>query len=243
MEVIEKRKLEVTVEKRHIVSLGERLYTESIELLRELVNNAYDADATEVHVEITPEKIIVKDNGSGMDLEGLKQYFIIGSDEKIIHSRSPKFGRVRIGQFGIGKFASLAAASRFEVITQHKDFAARVTFDKKAWEESRDTWHLPLEILAPDLKRGDGTTVILSDISKPFDLQEVERKIVEGVPLKAPDFAVYLNNRQLTPRSLEGQKIPVLEGCKYGLVKLGTSQGERLAFGRKRERLSILFQR
>ncbi len=130
MEIKEKRELEVTVDKRHVVSLGERLYTESVELLRELINNAYDADATEIHVEITPERIEVKDNGIGMDAEGLKQYFIIGSDEKVLHSRSPKLGRVRIGQFGIGKFASLAAASCFEVITQHKDFAARVIFDK-----------------------------------------------------------------------------------------------------------------
>ena len=50
VEVKEKKKLGVTVDKRHIVSIGERLYAESVELLRELVNNAYDADATEVHV-------------------------------------------------------------------------------------------------------------------------------------------------------------------------------------------------
>lgn len=218
MEIKEKKELEVTVDKRHIVSIGERLYTESVELLRELINNAYDADATEVYVEIHPERIAIRDNGSGMDSEGLKQYFIIGSDEKVLRSRSPRLGRVRIGQFGIGKFASLAAASRFEVITQHKDFAARVVFDKKAWEEAKDRWRLPCEILAPDPDRGDGTTVVLSELSKSFDLEEVEKKIIEGVPLRAPDFAVYLNNRRLYPRSIIGQKIPILEGCKYGLI-------------------------
>ncbi|UCC40391.1 MAG: ATP-binding protein, partial [Candidatus Aminicenantes bacterium] len=119
MQIKEKKALQVTVDKRHIVSIGERLYTESVELLRELINNAYDADATEIHVEIGPERIVVRDNGSGLDAEGLKQYFLVGSDEKVLHSRSPKFGRARIGQFGIGKFASLAAASRFEVMTQH----------------------------------------------------------------------------------------------------------------------------
>lgn len=49
-----KGKIRVSVDKRHIVSIGERLYTESVELLRELVNNAYDADATRVQVEISP---------------------------------------------------------------------------------------------------------------------------------------------------------------------------------------------
>jgi hypothetical protein len=218
MEIKEKKELEVTVDKRHVISLGERLYTESVELLRELINNAYDADATEVQVEITPERIVVSDNGAGMDSDGLKQYFIIGSDEKVLHSRSSRLRRERIGQFGIGKFASLAAANCFEVITQNKDFSARVVFDKRAWEEAKDRWHLPCEILVPDPKKGDGTTVILSELSKSFDLEEVERKIIEGVPLKAPDFAVYLNRRRLFPRSIIGQKIPIMEGCKHGLI-------------------------
>ena len=221
MEVKEKKRLQVTVDKRHIVSIGERLYAESVELLRELVNNAYDADATEVRVEVGPEKIVVGDNGTGMDMAGLEQYFIIGSNEKVVHSRSSRFGRVRIGQFGIGKFASLAAASRFELISRHKDFGARVVFDKKAWEEAKDEWHLPCEILASDSRdpqEGDGTTVILSELSKSFRVEDVERKLVESVPLKAPDFAVYLNGRRLYPRSLVGRRIPILEGTRFGLV-------------------------
>lgn len=218
MDIKERRELEVTVDKRHIISIGERLYTESVELLREMVNNAYDADATKVHVEISPERIVVRDNGSGMDLEGLKQYFIIGSDEKVIHSRSPKYGRVRIGQFGIGKFASLAAASRFEIITQHKDFAARVVFDKKDWQKAKDRWHLPCDIFVPDPERGDGTTVMLSKLSKSFEVEEVGKKLMEGVPLRAPDFSVYLNGRRLYPRSFIGQRIPILEGSKFGAV-------------------------
>ena len=43
--------IKVTVDKSHLLTLGERMYVESIELIRELVNNAYDADATEVEVE------------------------------------------------------------------------------------------------------------------------------------------------------------------------------------------------
>lgn len=218
MNVKEKRKLEVTVDKKHVISIGKRLYAESVELIRELVNNAYDADATEVKVEVTPQRVVVKDNGSGMDMEGLKQYFIIGSDEKVIHSRSKRFGRVRIGQFGIGKFASLAAANRFEVITQHKDFAARVVFDKSDWEKAKDEWHLPCEILTPDRKRGDGTMVALSNLTHLFNEEDVEKKIIEGTPLRTPDFAVFLNNRRVYPRSLIGRKIPLLEGTKYGLV-------------------------
>jgi len=218
MNVKETTSLEVTVDKRHIISIGERLYTESVELLRELVNNAYDADATEVRVDIEPERVVVRDNGTGMDAEGLRQYFRIGSDEKVLRSVSPRFGRDRIGQFGIGKFASLAAAMTFEIITRRGDFAARVVFDKRRWESSRFTWHLPCEILQPEALPGDGTTVVLSELTKSFDPFEAEETIKDGVPLKAANFAVFLNGRPVPPRTYSGQRIPVLEGCAFGPV-------------------------
>src|SRR5688500_17222606 len=91
--------LPVTVDKSHLVTIGERLYAESIELIRELVNNAYDADATEVKVTVTAESVSVEDNGAGMEMEGLEQYFVIGSQEKLLRPKSPVFKRARIGQF------------------------------------------------------------------------------------------------------------------------------------------------
>ena len=38
-----KETIAVTIDKSHIITIGERLYTESLEFVRELVNNAYDA--------------------------------------------------------------------------------------------------------------------------------------------------------------------------------------------------------
>ena len=62
------------------------------------------------------------------------------------------------------------------------------------------------------------TTVILTDLSKSFLVEDVERKLTESVPLKAPDFAVYVNGHRLYPRSIVGRRIPLLEGTKYGPV-------------------------
>jgi len=208
--------LPVTVDKSHLITIGERLYSESIELIRELVNNAYDADAKEVDIKMIKELIEVKDNGTGMDREGLKQYFNIGSPEKTIKSKSPVFHRDLIGQFGIGKFASLSACECFEVYTQKGDFAAKVTFDKVEWEREGDQWNLPLQLLPPDGERGDGTTVSLLRLTREFDPEEVIRKIVEGTPLKAPNFVVRLNGMRITPRSLSGHRIPFLEGTEFG---------------------------
>lgn len=210
--------LPVTVDKSHLITIGERLYTESIELIRELVNNAYDADATEVRVTVSDDVVRVEDDGAGMDFDGLRQYFNIGSPEKLQKPKSPRFRRDRIGQFGIGKFASLSACERFEVETQKGSFAARVIFDKSAWEQAGDAWHLPLEYLGPDPQRGDGTTVTLLQLTRRFDPKEVERRLVEGVPLKAPSFQVFLNGERVRPRTLSGHRIAVLEGTPHGLV-------------------------
>ena len=210
--------LPVTVDKSHLVTIGERLYAESIELIRELVNNAYDADASAVKVTVTPESVSVEDNGTGMDLEGLQQYFVIGSQEKLFCPKSPVFKRDRIGQFGIGKFATLSACKRFIVYTQKENFAARVTFDKEAWSQEVGEWRLPLEIVVPDPQRSNGTTVTLLGLNKQFLPEDVERKIVEGVPLKAAHFAVFLNGQQVHPKSFSGHRIPFLEGTEFGPV-------------------------
>jgi hypothetical protein len=210
--------LTITVDKSHILTLGERLYEQSIELIRELVNNAYDADATRVDVTVSGKEILVADNGAGMELEGLQQYFNVGSDEKLLHPISPRFGRDRIGQFGIGKFASLAAASRFEITTQKGDFAAQVVFDKARWLEEGDSWVIPLTRLEPDPKRGDGTTVRLVELKRTFKPEDVTLRIAEGVPIRAKDFSVYVNGYRVTPRRWSGNRIPVMEGTKYGII-------------------------
>lgn len=210
--------LPVKVDKSHLVTIGERLYTESIELIRELVNNAYDADATSVHVTLAENSISVEDDGNGMDLEGLKQYFTIGSQEKLHRSKSPVYKRDRIGQFGIGKFATLSACKRFTVTTKKDDFRACVIFDKEEWSHFEENWRLPLEILPPDPRRENGTAVALENLTKHFNLEDMGRRLMEGAPLKAPHFTVYLNGARIQPKSFSGQRIPVLDGTEFGPV-------------------------
>ncbi len=205
----------VTIDKSHIITIGERMYAESIEFVRELVNNAYDADATLVEVIVEEDTIEVRDNGSGMDIEGLKQYFNIGSQQKLYAPKSPIYKRDRVGQFGIGKFASL---SRFEVITKKDDFVGRVIFDKEQWEKTGDIWQLPLEILPADFRKQNGTTVKLSGLDRKFEPKDIEAKIIEGTPVKAPHFKVKINNHTVTPRSLTGHRLSFLEGTRFGPV-------------------------
>ena len=215
---MQKLTLPITVDKSHLIAIGEQLYIRSVELIRELINNAYDADATEVRVNISKDRIEVADNGSGMDMNGLKQYFNIGSPEKRLHNKSKKYHRERIGQFGIGKFSTLTAGTLFEVKTQCGDFAATVTFDKNEWERHPDRWELPMTVYPADPSCGDGTTVIILKLKKELSLSDVEKCIVESVPIKAPHFKVILNDKGIMPREFAGQRIPFMEGTEFGPI-------------------------
>jgi hypothetical protein len=64
----------------------------------------------------------------------------------------------------------------------------------------------------------DGTTVRLVDLKRIFKPEDVIQKIAEGVPIRAKNFAVYVNRFRVTPRKWSGNRIPVLEGTKYGII-------------------------
>jgi len=210
--------IRITFEKSHLVTIGEKLYGESLELLRELIANAYDADATEVHVDLNPERLAVRDDGSGMDEEGLREFFRIGSQGKLRDPVSPRFRRRRVGQFGIGKFATLAACRKFRVFTQRNGFAAEAVFDKDVFAEN-DAWDIPLTRKNWNVHRGNGTTVTLEELTKSFSLPEIERAIRERFPLDSPSFALFLNGVRILARTIPGRKFPIFAETRYGEIR------------------------
>ena len=211
-------KIKITVDKSHLFTLGEKMYRESIEFVRELVSNAYDADATEVRVNIGKEKITVADNGNGMNEKGLQQFFTIGSEEKRVQNVSPKFRRKRIGQFGIGKFSALSLADQFIVESSKGAYKYSVIFDRADWETS-DNWELPIK----KEKRGpldkNGTRMILNRLTKKISIAETEKYLKQSVPLRAKKFAIYLNNKRITAKTVPGRIIPIKIKTMYGLIE------------------------
>lgn len=210
--------LPVSFDKSHLTAIGEKMYGESLELVRELMSNAYDADATMVWVDVETESMRVRDNGIGMDWVGLKEYFNIGSQNKVLSNTTPIYGRSKIGQFGIGKFAVLSACDRFRLRTQKDGYAAEVVFDKHDWRHSA-AWTVPIRELAYDETFGNGTVIILEKLKKHFSLPEIERFIRERLPLSAPHFAMYLNKKKIEPVAIPGQRFTVDLSTEFGRIK------------------------
>jgi len=211
-------KIKITVDKSHLFTLGEKMYRESVEFVRELVNNAYDADATDVFVAIADDKIVVEDNGSGMNEKGLGQFFTIGSEEKRIKSVSPRFGRKRIGQFGIGKFSALSLAERFIVQSVKGKNKYTAIFDSADWKKS-DNWELPIEKEKASPLDKEGTKIILNKLKKKISLSEVEKYLKQSVPLRAKKFNIYLNNKKITAKTVAGKIVPIKIKTMYGEIE------------------------
>lgn len=207
----------IRFDKSHLSSIGARLYSQSLDLVRELVANAYDADATKVNIIIDSENLTVEDNGSGMSREGIEQYFTIGSPFKKENPVSTVFKRTRIGEFGIGKFAVLSLCDRFEIYTFSKDYGATVIFDRADFEERGD-WKMPI-IEHKSSGEKTGTRVTLFHLKKPLSLFDLERYLINLFPLTDKNFSIFLNEKKLQPTYIPGERFKILEMTRYGVIK------------------------
>ena len=149
--------------------LGEN-YTNSEKALKELIDNAWDAEASEVHVTVpnilTDSPIIVQDDGSGMKTAELEaEYLNIASPRYSRKGeRTPNLNRLVKGRKGIGKFAGLILASEMELITQAAGKRTRVLISKTALMEAREDLEkvpLPLEVTDATTPDTHGTTITL----------------------------------------------------------------------------------
>lgn len=124
------------VDDRVIARVTDGIYREPSSALRELISNAYDADATKVIIHTDAprfERIVIRDNGNGMSRETLADMVchIGGSSKRTVKGKrlgtssvndttlSPK-GRRLIGKIGIGLFAISQLTQHFQIITKRK---------------------------------------------------------------------------------------------------------------------------
>ncbi|MFH1883328.1 MAG: ATP-binding protein [Planctomycetota bacterium] len=99
----------ITVDKNIVSLLSRFTYERSFPYaLREVVSNAYDADATtaRIDIDLRKEEVLIFDNGNGMTKDEFDFYLRIAGQRRG-KRETPKFGRKRIGQFGVGFLAIL----------------------------------------------------------------------------------------------------------------------------------------
>jgi hypothetical protein len=100
--------------------LSSGLYRTPAACLKELINNSYDADARNVRVFVKPdaERIIVDDDGLGLDRGEFEAHFRrIAESRKRDASDRTTSGRPMIGKIGIGFVAANEICDEIEIIS------------------------------------------------------------------------------------------------------------------------------
>jgi len=194
---------------RLLLQLGDQLIrNESIALL-ELVKNSYDADATTVDIEMKnidkPEEgiIIVEDNGTGMDMEILKNVWLEpGSDYKEkLYSEGKiesRFNRVPLGEKGIGRFAVHKLGNEIELVTRKKNSSEiYIKINWKCFEKAKYLGDVPVSIIErnkPEVFNDNkiGTKIIIKKLKTRWNRQMV-REVFRSLnslcsPFDAPGY-------------------------------------------------------
>jgi hypothetical protein len=124
-------------DERVIARVTDGIYRQPASALRELISNAYDADATRVTISTDRPRfgrISIEDNGHGMSPEALAHLLLHiggsakrtedGSDLGITSTADPTLspsGRRLIGKIGIGLFSVSQLTYAFQIITKVRD--------------------------------------------------------------------------------------------------------------------------
>lgn len=174
--------IEVEVGTVSHLSLG--LYRNYALAIKEVISNAYDAGATEVKIklDLKNKKIIIRDNGRGMDFNQFKdEYLHVGLVKKPTNTPD-ELGRLRVGTFGIGFLAPLPYCKKMISITKKRDsqkvLEARISaenfFSEGSWN-IKDV-EVPYEIKDSDLPKNAGETLIILEDIQPQIKEDLDRK-------------------------------------------------------------------
>jgi signal transduction histidine kinase len=126
---MKKRKFFFKPRARLLLLLGDQLIRDPGVAVFELVKNAFDADSPSATVTMSriddPARgqIIVEDRGIGMDADTVSGVWLEpGTDYRIKQKQkgepTPKYGRIPIGEKGVGRFAAHKLGNRVRLITR-----------------------------------------------------------------------------------------------------------------------------
>jgi len=115
--------------------LGHELISDEVIAVLELAKNSYDADASEVKVTLTDVtkkagQIEIRDNGHGMTRKVIEAAWMEPArnnkrDDNGERSRTKKFGRLPLGEKGVGRFSTDKLGLHLEIISRFCEFDPR----------------------------------------------------------------------------------------------------------------------
>jgi hypothetical protein len=191
--------------------LGLQNYKGPVSALAELIANAWDADATEVNVQLpldTPidstRTISVRDNGRGMTWTDCdEKYLVIGRNRRKAEGKATSpGGRPLMAHKGLGKLAGFGIASTVEVKTISGRKLTLFVMDFSVIDRlNQGEPYLPRMISdEEDTEERDSTEVVLKDLNlnETIKKEYFMTRMAAKFGILSDKFTVYVNGEPLS---------------------------------------------
>ncbi|MFC0676675.1 ATP-binding protein [Lysobacter korlensis] len=217
------------VDTRLAVLLGDS-YASTERALKELVDNAWDADAENVWVTfpkaMTKEPIVIHDDGAGMTESELRyEYLFIANDRRSRKGETtPQKKRKVKGRKGVGKFAGLIAAQMMSVVTRVRGTETAIVIDRKVLQQAgREIEAVPIEVSVRPCEQGShGTTLTLSQLDQNLHFPSADkfRQLLMRDYGREEGFSIYVDGKRLDLADVGGS----VTECVQSIADVGEAK-------------------
>jgi len=205
---------ELKVDLNALNHLGLNLYSNVPAVLSELIANAWDADASEVHlnIEIDPatdeRKIVVKDDGCGMNRNELNEKFLTVGYQRRRSAQddfTPKNRKV-MGRKGIGKLSVFSIADHIQIYTKKDGTVSglELIVEKIRQDIENGQPHRPNSITdipnEYEITSETGTIIVLSELKKRIQSSidsNLQKRIARRFSVWSENFRVFIDSKEV----------------------------------------------
>ncbi|MGA2477453.1 MAG: ATP-binding protein [Spirochaetia bacterium] len=198
-----------------LTALLSETYRSTEAAIKELVDNAWDADASIVTITlpqiISDDPITIEDNGSGMTYNEVKSDFLSIAKSRIVSrgDKTSKYFRKVKGRKGIGKFAGFVIADEMHVVTRSNGSGVSFTIIRSALEEfGGDLEHIKIPLTrSADHSEGHGTIISLHKLiqSRSFPKEDKLREMLVIEYGRESDFEIFINKSRVGVEDIPGE--------------------------------------
>jgi hypothetical protein len=170
---------------RLIRTIGDKIIKDVYAAVIELIKNAYDADANNVElkfidlVNLEKAKIIIKDDGHGMDYETVVNKWMVPATEDKLNRRKSPGGRYMQGRKGIGRFAtSILGNTLLMETTEESGITTTVLIDWSFFSAKKYLDEIEILVESSNTAKNTGTKLTIEPHKKASEWTEKEMELI-----------------------------------------------------------------
>jgi len=190
------------------------------EIIKELIENAFDEDATAVLITILKDGSIFIEDDAGMNAEGMEKFLLLGSPHKRYDSISPRLRRIRTGRYGTGRLSFLTSFQNMKIRTKLDTFNKSIVLEASVLDKLF-AGNTPVREISEQPLTRNGTELSLKGPKVSIDFVKLSKEIRKLAILRQPLFQVFIKSSEtfaewdftgaepITAPDIQGHRLPI----------------------------------